>query len=148
MLKKPADPILKIIDANLNSTREGLRVCEDISRFIISDKDITRALKLIRHTATKIMLNSKTLKLKHLLQNRDTENDAAKFFDLKKPKNISIADIFMSNIQRVKESLRVVEECCKIIDEGISRRYRKLRFNTYDIEKASVKKIRHISGNR
>ena len=29
--------LLRIIDANLNRSREGLRVCEEISRFVLED---------------------------------------------------------------------------------------------------------------
>ncbi len=136
--------LFQIIDANLNRAREGLRVCEDIARFVISDKSVTRSLKRIRHDATRILLHSKEVSLKRVLQARDTERDALKLVDFKKRRGADIADIFMSNIERVKESLRVLEECSKIIDEGISRKYRRLRFNTYDVEKKCIEKIRSI----
>ncbi len=55
--------------------------------------------------------------------------------DFQKEADADIADIFMSNVERVKESLRVLEECFKLIDEKISRGYRKLRFDTYAVEK-------------
>ena len=136
--------LLKIIDANLNRTREGLRVCEDITRFAIIDKDVASSLKSIRHSATKAMLSSKSPWLKKLVMARNTETDALKFVDEKKGKGIAIADVFMSNIQRAKESLRVLEECSKILDESISRKYRRLRFNVYDIEKKAIGLFEHI----
>jgi len=134
--------LFQIIDANLNRTREGLRVCEDIARFAIADKRITESLKRIRHAATQVLLRSGNMSLKKVLQARDTKKDALKFVDFKKRRGTDIADIFMSNIERVKESLRVLEECSKIVDEGVSRKYRQLRFNTYDVEKRSVEKIK------
>ena len=140
--------LFRIIDANLNRSREGLRVCEDITRFIISDENITKSLKFIRHGATKALLSSKKASLKKLVQNRDTKNDNTKFIDLKKTKGTKIEDIFMSNIERAKESFRVLEECSKLIDEGMSRKYRNLRFKVYDVEKELVKKVRNISCNR
>jgi len=133
--------IFQVMDANLNRTREGLRVCEDIARFVIADKAITRSLKLVRHGATKALLDSKNLSLIRLLRARNTKKDALKFVDFKKAKGAGFAVIFMSNIERVKESLRVLEECCKVIDEEAGRKYRKLRFDTYDIEKRSVGKM-------
>ena len=90
MLKNSRHSILKIIDANLNRAREGMRVCEDISRFIIGDAGITRSLKLTRHSATKALLNSKRLSLENLLQERDVKNDSAKFSDFKKQKGSDI----------------------------------------------------------
>ncbi|MFC1624289.1 thiamine-phosphate pyrophosphorylase [Candidatus Omnitrophota bacterium] len=140
--------LFQIIDANLNRTREGLRVCEDISRFAVADKGIARSLKLTRHATTKALLFSKNPSLKRLLQARDTKGDVLKTLDFKKGRKIDISDIFMSNIERVKESLRVLEECFKIFDENTSRKYRRLRFNVYDAEKKAVGNLRHISGNR
>ena len=78
------------------------------------------------------MLKSKKISLAELLSERDTVSDKTKFIDFKPKSGIDISDIFMSNIERVKESLRVLEECFKIIDEKISRGYRKLRFDVYD----------------
>ncbi|MBU1148171.1 MAG: hypothetical protein KKD11_07435 [Candidatus Omnitrophica bacterium] len=132
--------LLKIIDANLNRTREGLRVCEDIARFAVIDKKISRSLKAMRHSVTKALLSSKRLALRQLVKARDTKNDPMKFVDFEKQKGTNIQDIFMANIQRVKESLRVMEECCKILDQDVSRKYRKLRFDAYNIEKRAVKK--------
>lgn len=133
--------LLQIIDANLNRTREGLRVCEDIARFSLRNKNATKTLKAIRHSATDMVLKSKKISFREILANRNVTEDRVKFADLMPGPGIEIADIFMSNMQRVKESLRVLEECFKIIDEKISRGYRKLRFNTYDAEKRIVKKI-------
>ncbi len=134
--------LLQIIDANLNRLREGLRVCEDIARFSAGEKDIARSLKTLRHGATNAILLSKKIPLGKLVQTRDTKNDRLKFIDFEKGKDVSMTDIFMSNIERAKESLRVLEECCKLVDAETSRKYRRLRFNAYDIEKKSIKKIK------
>lgn len=133
--------LLRIIDANLNRTREGLRTCEDIARFTMCDKGISMSLKSIRHGATRAFLRTRGVSLKELALSRDTERDVLRFRDFKKQKTEKVTDIFMSNIERAKESLRVLEECSKILDQGLSRRYRRLRFDTYDVEKKSVKKI-------
>ena len=135
------DKLLRIIDANLNRAREGLRVCEDISRFALGDKTATRALKSIRHGATDLILKSKKISLARLLRERDTAGGKTKFIDFTPGSGADIPGIFMANIERVKESLRVIEECFKIIDEKISRGYRKLRFDTYGIEKYIGKKL-------
>ena len=39
----------RIIDANLNRSREGLRVCEEVARFHLSSPQLTRELKSVRH---------------------------------------------------------------------------------------------------
>jgi thiamine-phosphate pyrophosphorylase len=140
--------LLQIIDANLNRTREGLRVCEDIARFSLRNKAATEALKTIRHGATNLVLKSKKISFAELLSGRNTAKDKTKFIDFTDSAKIEISDIFMSNMERAKESLRVLEECFKVIDEKISRGYRKLRFDAYDVEKRIVKKTGLVSGNR
>ncbi|MFH1853780.1 MAG: thiamine-phosphate pyrophosphorylase [Candidatus Omnitrophota bacterium] len=127
--------ILRIIDANLNRAREGLRVCEDISRFTIPAEPLAGLLKTARHSTTRAILNSKRLALRNLIESRDIKNDCMKFRDFKKSKNSGSSGMFMANIERVKESLRVLEECCRIIDDAASRKYRKIRFDVYEIEK-------------
>ncbi|MDO8603040.1 MAG: thiamine-phosphate pyrophosphorylase [Candidatus Omnitrophota bacterium] len=140
--------LLRIIDANLNRAREGLRVCEDIARFSLENKSVTKSLKATRHSATDLILKSKKISLAGLLSGRDISSDKTKFIDFRPGEETGISDIFMANIERVKESLRVLEECFKPVDEKISRGYRKLRFDAYDIEKSVVKKAGLISCNR
>lgn len=142
------EKLFQVIDANLNRAREGLRVCEDVSRFVIADARIARSLKSMRHDATKAILRSKNLSLKKLLRGRDTEKDVLKLVDFKKKRQADITDVLMANIERVKESFRVLEECCKVIDESTSRKYRRLRFDAYDVEKRIAQKARYISCNR
>jgi len=134
--KKQIDPrILRIIDANLNRAREGLRVCEDVLRFTLPGSPVINSLKTCRHLATKFILDSRRLELSVLVDSRDVKKDMSKFNDFKRPGNGDISAVFMANIERAKESLRVMEECCKVIDETVSRKYRRLRFRVYEAEK-------------
>jgi thiamine-phosphate pyrophosphorylase len=41
--------VLRILDANLNRAREGLRVIEDYARFALDDDRLCQSLKQIRH---------------------------------------------------------------------------------------------------
>ncbi len=138
------DRLFQIMDANLNRTREGLRVCEDITRFGLRNLAATRLLKDIRHRATNLVLKSKNISMAQLLDKRDVDQDKARHVDFAPKSGAGIADIFMSNIERVKESLRVLEECFKIIDNKISQGYRKLRFETYEIEQKVIKRRPHF----
>ena len=61
----------RIIDANLNRVSEGLRVVEEIARFILSDEKLTGELKLIRHDIHKFF----DFKYDELINSRDTIND-------------------------------------------------------------------------
>ena len=100
--------ILRIIDVNLNRAREGLRVCEDIIRFVLNDASSTRSLKSIRHKIQSIIDSSKIEK-ESLCISRDVGTDVGTELDWLEARN-SWQSIFFANIQRVKESLRVLEE--------------------------------------
>jgi thiamine-phosphate pyrophosphorylase len=49
--------------------------------------------------------------------------------------------VFLANIQRVKESLRVLEEFSKLVNPGVALGFKKLRYKVYEIEKESFGKI-------
>ncbi len=45
-----SEKIERLIDANLNRLKEGIRVIEDINRYIFDDASLTSTLKQLRHT--------------------------------------------------------------------------------------------------
>ena len=132
---------LRIIDANLNRSREGLRVCEDITRFVINDKVLTAAFKSLRHRLKEL---SKKISSKYnTLSARRVKDDVGKKSIKSEILRKNFADIFSANIQRVEESFRVLEEISKIVNAKISNGFKKLRFGLYELEKKSIPKIRH-----
>ncbi len=133
--------VFRIIDANLNRSREGLRVCEDIARFALNSKVITTELKGVRHGISDIAKGSAG-SLKGLPASRDTLSDVLRRSRFESEmKRRSLEDIFAANIERVKESLRVMEELYKLIDVKSSSRFCGLRFKVYAIEKKAMKRL-------
>ncbi len=133
--------IYRILDANLNRAREGLRVCEDVTRFTLNSEALSKELKALRHGIASGM-RSMPSGTKRLLEARDPEGDVGKGSKrASEMKRTDAADIFMANIQRVKESLRVLEEFSKVINARLAIRFRRLRFKTYDIEKKVATKL-------
>ena len=59
---------LRLIDANLNRLREGIRVVEDIFRYVYNDKQTALKLKELRHL-------SRLTNYIELLETRDVKND-------------------------------------------------------------------------
>ena len=49
MKEKIKRDLLRIVDANLNRSREGLRVCEEVVRFALEDARLTSEFKTLRH---------------------------------------------------------------------------------------------------
>ena len=135
MLKKD---ILRVIDANFNRSREGLRVCEEVARFIWNSPVLTSKLKSVRHGITEILKDA-PVSSKILFETRDVRSDVGR----REPKRsemerVDYSDIFCANIERTKESLRVLEEFFKLIDRGGSAKFTKLRFRVYEIEKKAL----------
>lgn len=136
----------QIIDANLNRTKEGLRVCEDICRFHLKNTAISKSLSNMRHRLTAIIKNAKCDPLM-LIQHRDASGDIGKAFSLG-PKRKAFKGIFLANAQRVKESLRVLEEFMKLFDVTASKKIQKLRFDFYDFEKKVIQRFPSLLDTR
>ena len=52
------EDVFRVVDANFNRSREGLRVCEDITRFIVASPALTKELKALRHGISDILNTS------------------------------------------------------------------------------------------
>lgn len=137
---------IRIIDANCNRAKEGLRVCEDIIRFIMGDEKLTMQLKDIRHCITSV-LKSLGIKEQDLVDSRSTGEDAGKKSSVDEINKNDIRQVLSANLQRVKESIRVLEEVSKIINKDKSQKFKDLRYKVYDIEKAIFKKVSTLSNN-
>lgn len=119
----------RLIDANLNRLKEGLRVLEDISRYLLDNKELTLKIKLLRHQSTYNNPSS-------LLKTRNTSTDVLKNNSLKSEETRkNIQDIILANSKRVQESSRVLEEMLKIEDIKHSSTFKEIRYETYNIEK-------------
>lgn len=118
--------LYRLIDANLNRLREGIRVVEDIYRYIYDDKKIASKLKSLRH---KVRFEDE-----NLIAARDIAGDVLKKSIKSEQKRESIDSIIAANIKRAQESARVLEETLKLIDTDASERFKTIRYELYDIE--------------
>ena len=55
-------------------------------------------------------------------------------------------DIFFANIQRVKESIRVLEEFSKLLDKKSALAFKRLRYQIYEVEKKITFQLSSLSG--
>lgn len=131
--------IYRIIDANLNRAKEGLRVCEEITRFILDNRKLSALFKKTRHQIDSLARNIYPASL--LLKERRSSGDVGRFNSYGELKRSNCKDIFWANIQRIKESLRVLEEFSKLADAKAARGFKQLRYKVYAIEKESFKKV-------
>lgn len=132
--------IFRIIDANLNRLTEGVRVCEEIMRFILEEKYLTGEFKRLRHKISSLV-SSLPISKERLIDVRDILKDVGKISIKPELKRKNWKDIFFANIQRIKESVRVLEEFSKLLDKRIALDFKKIRYEIYKIEKKAVRKI-------
>lgn len=132
-MKDVSADILRIIDANLNRTGEGLRVIEEFARLSLNNEAVTQRLKSLRH---KVLITDTGLQ-KQLLNARDATGDVGSAMDVPgEGKTKETAEIVIANARRVQESLRVLEELAKTPGTGLdTENYRRGRFELYTIEK-------------
>lgn len=140
MQKFPKHKIIdRIIDANINRLKEGLRVCEEIVRFILNNRNLTLEFREIRHKIDTIFkgLPGRIT----LLKERKALKDIGRNIFVSELKRKNYQDIFFANIQRLKESIRVLEEFSKLKNIDIAIKFKKIRYAIYELEKKVTKKI-------
>jgi len=121
---------LRLIDANLNRLREGIRVVEDIYRYIFNDKATALSLKNLRHQSRISSIYDK------LLHSRDIQNDVLKKSISSEQTREDLTSILIANFKRAQESARVLEEFGKLIDIETSENFKEIRYKLYHLEKA------------
>jgi len=120
---------LRLIDANLNRLREGIRVVEDIYRYIFNDKENASQLKILRH-------KSRILLYEELLDSRDIQNDVLKKSTASEQNRENLSSILIANFKRAQESTRVLEEFTKLISCKDSENFKSIRYELYHLEKS------------
>lgn len=130
--------IYRIIDANINRAKEGLRVCEEVTRFIINDYKLTSEFKFLRHKIDRLV---KAFDTAELVKARSAKTDVGQRINKGELKRRDCRDIFLANTQRIKESLRVLEEFSKLINKAYAVKFKALRYDIYEIEKKAAKRI-------
>jgi len=131
--------ILRIVDANINRVSEGLRVLEDISRFILEDQETTRNLKSVRHQINDLARNLGV----RLLLSRDSAGDIGAGGDLMK-EHSDLHSIIRANAKRAQEGLRVLEELTKLPglkDAVTPDTIRQSRYLIYTVEANLISKL-------
>ena len=123
--------LFRVIDANLNRLKEGIRVIEDIMRYRDNNKDLSLKLKELRH-------RSRIKEYKELLQNRDSIGDVLKTSTKSELNRKDITSIIIANFKRAQESSRVLEELFKLENIEYSENFKSIRYQLYNLEKEII----------
>jgi len=127
----------RVLDANLNRSREALRVLDDHARFILNDRFLTEQFKTLRHElarATQLLPASLLLASRDTLHDTGTSLTAGAEYERNSPTNVAHI-----NLKRLQESLRSLEEYGKIINADFARIVEKIRYSTYTLERAVMR---------
>jgi len=131
MTKNLSPELFRVIDANLNRLKEGIRVIEDIARYSHNDKALATKLKSLRH-------QSKIDDLQNLLASRDSINDVLRPTVESEMHRSDIESIIIANYKRAQESARVLEEMYKIVEPSRSETFKQIRYELYTLEKENL----------
>ncbi|MCT7548903.1 thiamine-phosphate pyrophosphorylase [Aliarcobacter butzleri] len=118
---------LRLIDANLNRLREGIRVVEDIFRYVYNNKEVATKLKNLRHLA-------RTESYYELLETRDVKNDVLRESIKSEQNRDNLNSILIANFKRAQESARVLEEFTKLTSIKDSENFKYIRYELYNLE--------------
>jgi thiamine-phosphate pyrophosphorylase len=127
--------VARLLDANLNRAREGLRVIEDTARFIWEDARLYRRTRALRHALHTVTADS----YKFLVAARESGDDAGR--RIKEGPRDSLGAVVGANIRRAEEAVRVLEEYSKFFSTYAASGFKRIRYRLYSLEKDLVKKI-------
>ncbi len=123
--------LLRVVDANLNRLKEGIRVIEDIARYVHNDKELSSNLKSLRHQC-------RIEPLEALLASRDSVNDVLRPTMQSEMNRTDLRSILVANYKRGQESSRVLEELYKIVEPILSEQFKHIRYELYTLEKKNL----------
>lgn len=127
-----ADPVYRILDANLNRAGEALRVVEDHCRFALQNGELSKQLKDMRHELGGL---AASLDYRRLLRARDVDGDPGTTCTTVSERTREGPEaVLAANFRRLAEALRSLEETGKIVDPALAHRVESLRYRAYRIE--------------
>ncbi|MBD2463218.1 thiamine phosphate synthase [Oscillatoria sp. FACHB-1407] len=129
--------VYRILDANLDRAREGLRIIEEWCRFGLNHADFTAECKHLRQ------------ELAHwhkaeIRAARDTPGDPGT--ELSHPneeQRANLQQVLQANFCRVQEALRVLEEYGKLYSPEMGTACKQMRYRVYTLESNLIGSQRH-----
>lgn len=133
--------VYRVVDANLNRAREGLRVLEEIARFVLNDTDLTSRLKELRHRLS-AAVEDLPGGIHELVRSRDAAGDVgAGSWTAGEKTRENLFALTVANLKRVQEAARVLEEFGKLLGPA-AQGFKKIRFEAYVLEQEILGKMK------
>ncbi|GFE68049.1 thiamine phosphate synthase [Chroococcus sp. FPU101] len=127
-MREPQTAIKRILDANLDRAREGLRIIEEWCRFGLDDRQLVAECKQMRQEIASFHSTE-------IRQARDTATDTGTTLSHpQEEQRSSIEHLLQANLCRVQEALRVLEEYGKLYNSEMGIAFKKMRYRVYILE--------------
>lgn len=126
--KEQSPAIKRILDANLDRAREGLRIVEEWCRLGLNNGQLAAECKQLRQELAS--WHSLDLRLA-----RDTTGDVGTALSHpQEEKRSSLEHLLQANLGRIQEALRVLEEYGKLYQPEMGTACKQMRYRTYTLE--------------
>lgn len=120
--------VYRILDANLDRAREGLRIIEEWCRFGLNHQPLTEQLKQLRQSLAQ-------WHTPEIRMARDTPGDAGtSLTHPQEEERSSIGAVLQANFCRIQEALRVLEEYGKLYRRDFATACKAMRYEIYTLE--------------
>jgi thiamine-phosphate pyrophosphorylase len=129
--------VWRLLDANANRAREGLRIIEDTARFVLNRGSAAKAVRAMRHELDALVRKH----YKQLLSARDVASDSGRS-NAAAGYEGGVSDLLAANFKRCEEALRVLEEYGRVLSPQAVSTAQSLRFKIYAMEKTLVLALR------
>lgn len=135
----PDPSVVRILDASLNRASEGLRVVEDYVRFVLDDRHLTEQFKRLRHDLAGV---GAALPLPARYAVRDTQQDVGTAVTTTSETQRADAwNVCAASFERVKQSLRTLEEFGKVVSPELGTRFEAFRYRLYTLEASTGRTV-------
>ncbi len=126
----------RLLDANGNRAAEGLRVLEDIARFLLDDRDLAELAKTQRHQVRSAIPVA-------AVSARDTANDVGTTITAKdEMQRTRLVDLIRANAARAQEALRTAEEAGKLAGHpDVAAHLQAVRYAVYRLETGMLARL-------
>jgi len=125
--------LYRVIDANFNRAREGIRVLEEVARFVLEDIGLAGRCRSLRHRL-RVLQQVVPGAPRRLLEARDAAADVGlNLSAVQEYHRMGYVDLATANFKRVQEALRVLEEYTKFF--RADQEFKEIRFEIYELEK-------------
>lgn len=118
----------RILDCEANRVAEGLRVLEEVARFLLAEVSLAAQAKELRHRLRQALPA-------RAVAGRDAEHDPGRTLTASNQAgHTRLTDLLRANAARVQEGLRSLEEFGRLAEPALATAAAELRFAAYTLE--------------